>query len=93
MPYTRTLARYCQSFTERPEFPSDALIAPLVHIGDLMCRITDYFSYDDVAFSDIKGDSALELSTSNFRSELQRIEDSMPDSLKQHGTFHVDFKF
>jgi hypothetical protein len=87
MPYTRTLARYCQSFTEQPECPSDVFIGPLVHTSDLMCRITEYFSYDEIAFSEINGDSVLELSTSNFRRELQRLQDSMPDLLKQHGTF------
>jgi hypothetical protein len=51
-----------------------------------MCRITEYFSYDEIAFSEISGDSALELSTSNFHRELQRLQDSIPEALKQHGT-------
>jgi hypothetical protein len=38
-----------------------------------MCRITEYFSYDEIALSEISGDSALELSSGNFRRELQRL--------------------
>jgi hypothetical protein len=71
MPYTRTLAYHCQTFTERPECPSDVLVGPLVHLSDLMCRTTEYFSYDEIVFSEVNGDSSLELSTNDFRKELQ----------------------
>jgi hypothetical protein len=86
MPYTRTLARHCQSLTSLPSCPSDSLIGPLVHLSDLMCRITEYFSYDEIAFSEINGDAALELSTGNFRREFQRLQDSLPEILGQNGT-------
>lgn len=84
MPYTRSLARHCQSLAEQAEYPSDALIAPLVRLSELMCRISDYFSYDEIAYSEITGELALDLSTSNFRTELQRLQESMPESVRQN---------
>ncbi|KAF1937625.1 hypothetical protein EJ02DRAFT_49743 [Clathrospora elynae] len=89
MQYTRSLARHCQSFIERPEYTSDALISPLVRLSDLMCRITEYFSYDEILYSEANGDSALEMSTSNFRNELQRLQDSISDSVRQNTTIRL----
>ena len=86
MPYTRSLARLCQSFADHPEHPSDSLIPPLVHLSEFMCRINDYFSYDEIQDSEIRGESALNMSTSNFRSELQRLQDFMPEHARQNST-------
>ncbi|CAO2650118.1 Nn.00g014100.m01.CDS01 [Neocucurbitaria sp. VM-36] len=89
IPHTRSLARHCQSFADRPDHPSDVLIAPLVRLSELKCRISDYFSYDDIDFSEINGDAMLDLSTSNFRSELQRLEDSLPAGVRQNTTIRL----
>ncbi|KAF1848917.1 uncharacterized protein K460DRAFT_364856 [Cucurbitaria berberidis CBS 394.84] len=89
MPYTRALARHCQSFADRPEHPPDVLIAPLVRLSELKCRISDYFSYDEIEFSEINGDSTLDLSTGNFRSELQRLEESLPEVVRQNTTIRL----
>ncbi|KAH7383846.1 hypothetical protein BKA66DRAFT_511923 [Pyrenochaeta sp. MPI-SDFR-AT-0127] len=89
MPYTRSLACHCQSLAEHPEYPSDALIAPLVRLSELMCRISEFFSYDEIAYSDISGESTLDLSTTNFRSELQRLQESIPVSVNQNITIRL----
>lgn len=78
MPYTRAFARACQSFTQDPEYPSDTLIAPLIHSSELMCRINDYYSYDEIHDTEIHGETMIELSTNNFTAELQRLRDVTP---------------
>jgi hypothetical protein len=84
VPYTRTIARACQSFFQRPEYPSDLLITPLVQASELMCRINDYFSYDEIEDSEIRGETMLKLSTTNFSAELQRFRDSIPEPVKMN---------
>jgi hypothetical protein len=84
VPYTRAIARACQSFSQRPEYPSDLLITPLVQSSELMCRINDYFSYDDIEDSEIRGETMLKLSTTNFSAELQRLRDATPEPVKMN---------
>jgi hypothetical protein len=52
-----------------------------------MCRINDYFSYDDIEDSEIHGEALLKLSTTNFSAELQRLRDTIPDPVKQNCRF------
>jgi hypothetical protein len=85
VPYTRAITRASQSIVQASECPSDLLIPPLVQLGELMCRINDYFSYDNVDDSEVNGDTLVELSTSNFRNELQRFRDSLPESVRRNG--------
>lgn len=89
MQYTRSLARNCQSFADHPEHSSDILIAPLIRLSELKRRISDYFSYDEIEFSEINGEAMLDLSTSNFRSELQRLEDSLPEGVRKNSEFSL----
>ncbi|KAH8701338.1 hypothetical protein GQ44DRAFT_785180 [Phaeosphaeriaceae sp. PMI808] len=49
-----------------------------------MCHINEYFSYDDIEDSEIKGDTMLELSTTNFSTEVQRLRDAMSESIRQN---------
>lgn len=74
-------------FAQQPEHSSDLLIAPLVQLSELMCRINDHFSYDDIKNSEMNGEIGLELSTSNFSAELQRLRDSMPPSVQQNSMY------
>jgi hypothetical protein len=85
VPYTRNLARACQSFTQNPQYPSDVLIAPLVQLNELMCRVSDYFSYDNVEEAELHGETILDLSTKNFSAEHQRMRDAMSESIAQNG--------
>lgn len=73
----------CQFFADHPEGASDALIAPLIRSSELMTRISDYFSYDDIDSADVQGDLMLEVSTTNFRSELDRIRSSTPTDFRE----------
>jgi hypothetical protein len=50
-----------------------------------MCRIGNYFSYDDIDNADVKGDIMLEMSTANFCTELDRIRDTAPLAAKDNG--------
>jgi hypothetical protein len=52
-----------------------------------MCRISDYFSYDDIEDSEIHGETMLRLSTANFSAELQRLRDAIPESVKMNCGF------
>ncbi|EAT91232.1 hypothetical protein SNOG_01583 [Parastagonospora nodorum SN15] len=91
VPYTRALARACQDFSQRPEFDSDLLITPLVQSSELMCRINDCFSYDEIEDSDINGDTLLKLSTNNFSAEIQRLRDAIPESIRGNNTVRLGF--
>ena len=86
MPYTQSIARACQNFSHQPEHPSDLLIAPLIQLSELLCRVNDHFSYDNIEDSDIHGDINLEASTSNFSAELRRLRDAMPASIQENST-------
>lgn len=87
MSYTKFMAKCCKSLAVRQEQPTDALIGPLIRMSELMCRINDHFSYDDVDDAEIKGDLMLEMSMSNFRSELERIKNSISSSMRQNSEF------
>jgi hypothetical protein len=87
VPYTRALARACQDFSQRPEFDSDLLITPLVQSSELMCRINDCFSYDEIEDSDTNGETLLKLSTNNFSAEIQRLRDAIPESIQGNSMF------
>ncbi|KAH5278832.1 hypothetical protein HBI23_049720 [Parastagonospora nodorum] len=91
VPYTRALARACQDFSQRPEFDSDLLITPLVQSSELMCRINDCFSYDEIEDSDINGETLLKLSTNNFSAEIQRLRDAIPESIRGNNTVRLGF--
>jgi hypothetical protein len=84
VPYTKAIARACQSFSQQPEHASDLLIAPLVQASELTCRISEYFSYDDIEDSDIHGENVLKLSTSNFSAELRQLREAIPESVKNN---------
>jgi hypothetical protein len=49
-----------------------------------MCRINEYFSYDDVEDSEIRGETMLKLSTTNFSAELLRLRGSIPEPVKMN---------
>jgi hypothetical protein len=77
-------------FSQQPEYPSDSLIAPLIQLSELMCRVNEHFSYDNTEDSDIYGKINLEVSTSNFNAELQQLRDTMPATIRQNSMFIPD---
>lgn len=56
-----------------------------------MCQITEFFSYDEIEDSEMKGDAALELAVNNFRRELKRLRDTMLENSKQNGNYGLFF--
>lgn len=68
----------CQQLADCQEYPSDADITHLVRLGALMNRVSEYFSYDDIENSEIKGDTLLQMSVSNFKNELDRLVGTIP---------------
>jgi len=82
------MTQCCQQLAERQEYASDSLVTPLVNMAELMCRINDYFSYDDIDNAEVKGESLIQLSTVSFQSELDRLVESIPAPLKdRYGAF------
>ncbi|KAJ4299129.1 hypothetical protein N0V90_004373 [Kalmusia sp. IMI 367209] len=49
----------------------------------LLCRVNNYFSYDDIENAEVKGESLLQLSATNFESELARLAESIPPAIKE----------
>ena len=84
VPYTRAIGRACQMFSQQPEHSSDLMIEPLVQLSELMCRISDHFSYDNIEDSEVNGEISLEISTSNFSTELHVLRNAMPASVRQN---------
>jgi hypothetical protein len=74
----------CQHLADCQEYTTDAIITPLIQLSALICRIHNYFSYDDVENADVKGEALVHLSVANFDRELTRITDSIPQLLIQN---------
>lgn len=62
---------------------SDVLITPLTQLGALLCRVHNYFSYDDIENAEVNGENLVHLSIGNFDRELSRIAESVPETLLQ----------
>jgi hypothetical protein len=84
VPYTKSIARACQSFTQQPDCPTDTLIAPILNACELLCRVNDFYSYDDIETSEVIGESTIDISTCNFRAELQQLRDTLPAAIMQN---------
>ena len=69
-------------FSQQPEYPSDLLITPLVQSSELAMRISDYYSFDDIDETEVRGETLLKLSTNNFSAELQKLRESIPESIR-----------
>ncbi|KAF2871406.1 hypothetical protein BDV95DRAFT_40118 [Massariosphaeria phaeospora] len=88
---TRYMAQCCESLVAQLEYPSDALISPMVQLSDLTCRVNEYFSYDDIDNAEVSGEMMLDMATGNFASELERIKDAVPICLKHNTTLNLGF--
>ncbi|KAF1935721.1 hypothetical protein EJ02DRAFT_415320, partial [Clathrospora elynae] len=73
--YTRYMGQCCESFVNSSMI-TDKFIPPMIQSCELISRVNDHFSYDDIENSEVNGELMLEMSTSNFRKELKRIRDS-----------------
>ncbi|KAF2119342.1 hypothetical protein BDV96DRAFT_343251 [Lophiotrema nucula] len=87
--YTRYMAQCCKSVTESREVNSDILVSPLVKLSNLVSRVNDYFSYDDIDNAEVKGEAMLESSSLTFQSELAQIKENIPDDLKHNDTLKL----
>ena len=94
------MALCCQVIAERKEHPTDVFITSLVELSELTCRVNDYFSYDDIDNAEVNGDMMLSFTTVNFKSDLDRIRNSIhPDaqgnsrSTQGHGSTIADAEF
>jgi hypothetical protein len=65
---------------------TDALITPYVQLSELVARVNEFFSYDDLENAEFRGNVMLEMATNNFHTELERIKSSMlmKDIIKQN---------
>ncbi|KAJ4350383.1 uncharacterized protein N0V89_009004 [Didymosphaeria variabile] len=81
--HTRYMDQCCQHLADCQEYSTDAIITPLIQLGALLCRVHNYFSYDDIENADVKGEALVHLSVANFDRELDRITESIPQALIQ----------
>ncbi|KAF2260070.1 hypothetical protein CC78DRAFT_536671 [Lojkania enalia] len=86
MTFTKYMAQCSALLGQELREPTDALISPLIRLSELLCRVNDSFSYDDVASADIRGDMIIDLSISNFRGELDRIRQTLPIKVMENFT-------
>ncbi|KAF2652369.1 hypothetical protein K491DRAFT_577449, partial [Lophiostoma macrostomum CBS 122681] len=91
LPHSKFMVQCYQSLSTKPEYPSDTLIAPMIQSSELMCRVCEHFSYNDIPNADIKGQMMLESATSSFCSEMERIKDSVPMEHRKHTTLDLRF--
>lgn len=83
------MAESYQHFAQHPEYPTDGLIAPFISLCELISRVSEYFSYDDIDNADIQGERLIEMATSNFHGELERIKGVVPAPHKDNGQFQA----
>jgi hypothetical protein len=76
------MTQCCHLLAERKEHDSDVFIQPLIELSELTCRVNDYFSYDDIENAEVNGDMILSFTTLSFRSDLDRIRNSIPPNIK-----------
>jgi hypothetical protein len=69
------MAQCCDAFDASP-VPTDVLIRPLIKASELMSRVSDQFSYDDIDNTEIKGEMLLEMAVTVFLAELKQIKDA-----------------
>lgn len=88
--YTRFLSQCCAAF-QGSSVPSDILINPLIKANELLSRVNEHFSYFDIDNAEIRGDIILEMSTSSFLAELDRIRESIAfdQTLKSNTTLKL----
>ncbi|KAH7372288.1 hypothetical protein BKA66DRAFT_572409 [Pyrenochaeta sp. MPI-SDFR-AT-0127] len=92
LPFTRFMAQCCDTFAQS-SIPTDTLISPLIKACELVSRVNDYFSYDDIENADVRGELMLEIATSNFRRELALVKDaaSKVQAAKDNVTMNLMF--
>lgn len=76
LPYTRYMAQCTEAFAGS-DVATDDLIKPIIQASELLARVNEYFSYDDIDNSDIRGENMLQMSTTNFLGELKRISNAV----------------
>jgi hypothetical protein len=69
------MAQCCDAFVES-SLSTDVFIRPLIKTSELLSRVNDHFSYDDIDNADVKGEILLEMSVTNFLAELKYIKDA-----------------
>jgi hypothetical protein len=85
--YTRYMAQCCDAF-DNSVVLTDQLIQPLIQSSELLSRVNDHFSYDDIDNSDVKGERMLDISVTNFLGELKRIRETAPAIAKGNSMYH-----
>ncbi|KAH8732874.1 hypothetical protein GQ44DRAFT_721115 [Phaeosphaeriaceae sp. PMI808] len=84
--YTRHMSQCCDAFIES-SVPTDVLIHPMIQTSELLSRVNDQFSYDDIENADVKGELLIGMSTTSFLAELKCIREStLSSALLQHNT-------
>jgi hypothetical protein len=69
------MAQCCDAF-DVSSVPTDVLIRPLIKASELLSRVNEQFSYDDIDNAEIKGEMLLEMAVTASFAELKHIKDA-----------------
>ena len=84
------MAQCHRQLTEHPEHPTDTLIEPIIKLSQIIIRVNEHFSLDDIDNTEIKGERMLEQSTISFCNEIESLKRSVPAQHKQNGRSTVE---
>ncbi|KAL7908504.1 hypothetical protein GGI35DRAFT_62245 [Trichoderma velutinum] len=84
LPYTKYMAHCCRSLAAQKEYDTDDLISPLVRSQELLRRVIDAFSYDDMNTDIILGEFAIVSTADAFMRELNLSRPEVPFSYQKN---------
>lgn len=71
---SRYMEDCCRHLATASEYPTDKLIEPLVLLASLAGRVGETFSYFDVEYTSVRGNSGVSMTADGFLHELQLIK-------------------
>ena len=74
MQLSRYMEDCCHHLATAAEYPTDKLIEPLVLLASLAGRVGEMFSYFDVEYTSVRGNSGVSMTADGFLHELQVIK-------------------
>jgi len=90
MQYTTYMEQCCVGLAQKKEFSTDELIRYFVRSQELSLRVQDTFSYDDLDNTEIRGEQITSLTTRSLLSELDHVESTVPQNLRDNITLTLD---
>jgi hypothetical protein len=79
------MAQRCEYLVKCQDAPSDKFIWQYIHNQDLLRRVSDTFSYDDIDHCDIKDAMTTELTAKAFIREINPRSREIPVEMQKNG--------